>query len=138
MTLMRGWPIVVACLIAPAALAADWATGVIQICRVTTPGDPHKDSAIEIPLGASFGDTGYGSDHRGNYWALWIATLETMTLAADQRCGAIPARVTGNPDKRPLRIADHRWFTPSPGEHSTVPGWPGNLSLAATATSDFR
>ena len=123
---------------APAALAADAASGIIQICRVATAGDHHEGRAIEIPPGASFGDTGNGSDHRGNYWPLWIATVGSMRLAADEQCGAVSAQITGNTEKRPLRIVDHRWFTPTSGDNARLPGWPGNLSLAATVTSDFR
>lgn len=130
--------IVAAVLLAPAALAAEPASGIIQICRVTAPGDMHQGRAIEIPLGASFGDAGYGNDHRGNYWPLWIATVEPMTLAADRECGAVRARITGNSEKRPLRVVDHRWFMPSSSANAALPDWPGNLSIAATATSDFR
>ena len=136
--MMMKFLIVAAIALAPAARAADAVSGTIQICRVAGPGDMHQGRAIEIPLGAAFGDTGYGSDHRGNYWPLWIATVEPMTLAVDQDCGAVRARITGNSENRRLRVVDHRWFTPSSAAPATLPDWPGNFNISATATSDFR
>jgi|SRR3954462_14041680 hypothetical protein len=123
---------------APAALGADSITGIIQICRAPQPGDAHVGKTIEIPLGASFGDTGYSADHRGNYWPLWIVTMEPVTIDVAEACGKTPARITSNLDKHAIRTTDYRWFTPTIGEVGILPGWPGNLLLAATALTDFR
>ena len=123
---------------APAAFGADSLTGIIQICRAPQPGDTYGGKAIEVPLGASFGDTGYSADHRGNYWPLWIVTMAPVTIDAADSCGKTAARIAVNLDRHPIRVTDYRWFTPTIGELGTLPGWPGDLLLAATAFTDFR
>ena len=123
---------------APAALGADKVTGLIQICRAPQPGDRGIGKAIEVPLGASFGDTGHGADHRGNYWPLWIVTTEALTIGAAESCGQTAAQITSNLDKHPIRMKDYRWFTPTAGAAGVLPGWPGYLPLEATALTDFR
>jgi|SRR6185503_6933557 len=123
---------------APAALGADGITGIIQICRAPQPGDTYGGKPIEIPLGASFGDTGYSADHRGNYWPVWIVTMAPVTIDATASCGKTPARIASNLDSHRIWVTDYRWFTPTIGELGTLPGWPGNLLLAATALTDFR
>jgi len=47
-------------------------SGVIRICRVAGEGESHRDKAIEIPMGAAFGDTDVvnGPDGGGMHNAL--------------------------------------------------------------------
>ena len=130
--------IVLGTVVAPLALAGDSAMGTIQICRAPQPGDMHGGKAIEIPLGATFGDTGFSADHRGNYWPLWIATTESLTIGASESCGKAAARIVSNLDSHAIRASDYRWFTPSIGQLGTMPDWPGSLALGATALTDFR
>jgi hypothetical protein len=127
---------------APAGHAAEAAvSGMIRICRVPGEGATHRGKAIEIPAGAAFGDTGVvdGPGGGGRYWPLWIETTEPTTIAPADACGAAKARITGNMDRHRLRAADRRLFVPS----GVVAGgkrteWPGDLSLTATATADFK
>ena len=122
--------------------AADMAaSGVIRICRVPGDGERHRGQAIEIPTGASFGDTGVvnGPGGGGRYWPLWIETTEPSRIEAADACGMGKARITGNLDRHRLRVADRRLFVPS----GVVAGgrlkeWPGDRALTATATTDFE
>jgi hypothetical protein len=138
--MQRFFVLLLAALGAPlaAALAADIPSGTVEICRVSRPGDMHKGEVIEIPLGATFGDTGFGADHGGNYWPLWIATTQPLTIAAAESCGKTHARITANLDRHFVRVGDQRWFTPTGGDAGKVAGWPGNLALSAIAVTDFR
>lgn len=129
--------ILLATVAAPSALAAE-GVGTIQVCRAPQAGDRHSAKPIEIPLGASFGDTGGGADRRGNYWPLWIVTTEAMTIGAADSCGKTSARIDSNLDKHAVRVADSRWFTPTARAGGVLPGWPGDLLLAATIVTDFR
>jgi hypothetical protein len=136
--MLRSLVILLGMIAAPIALAADTAGGTIEICRVAQAGDKHKDLTIEIPLGAAFGDSGSGLDHRGNYWPLWIATAQAVTIHSGEKCASTAARITGNLDRHRLKVADDRWFMPTIGKAGDLPDWPGNLLLSATALTDFR
>jgi hypothetical protein len=133
-----------AALIAPLMLAAGAQaadpSGQIEICRVLTAGDRHQGEAIEIPEGATFGDGGAmeGDQRSGNYWPLWLATMEKLTLGAGDKCVTGRARITANLDHHALRAGDHRWFVPSGTAIKPRDDWPSNYDVAATVKADFR
>jgi hypothetical protein len=120
------------------AFAAD-PTGTVEICRVRAAGDRHEGEDIAIPSGATFGDAGVieGDQHTGNYWPLWIATTQPLTIGGNDKCVRGPARIVADLDKHSLHAADHRWFVPS-GTATSSDKWPGDYDVAATVTSDFK
>jgi hypothetical protein len=120
------------------AFAAD-PKGTIEICRVRAAGDRHEGKDIPIPDGATFGDAGVmeGDQRSGNYWPLWIATTQPLTLGGNDKCVSGPARIVQNLDKHPLRAADHRWFVPS-GTAGSSDQWPNDYDVGATVTADFK
>jgi hypothetical protein len=118
----------------------------IRVCRAAGEGATHRGRVIEIPEGASFGDTGVvdGPGGGGRYWPLWSETTEPTRIEAAAACGTAKARITGNLDRHRLRVADRRLFVPSSGvaagggKRGRLKAWPGDLALAATATADFK
>jgi hypothetical protein len=124
---------------APAAHAAD-RIGMIEICRIQAAGDRHHGKAIPIPEGATFGDAGSMRDGQrsGNYWPLWIATLEPLTIAPEQDCVRARAKVLRNLDNRQLRVADQRHLVPSGTATNRNENWPADYDVAASVTADFR
>jgi hypothetical protein len=126
-------------LMAAGAQAAE-PTGSIEICRVLVAGDKHAGKPIEIPKGAVFGDGGKieGNERVGNYWPLWVATLEPTTLPADQRCVTTRAQITKNLDRHSLRVAERRGLVPSGSASAPRDDWPADYDVAATVTADFR
>lgn len=126
----------------PAAHADETAmAGSIRICRASGEGARQRSEAIEVPAGASFGDTGEvnAPGGGGRYWPLWIETTEPTRIEASEACGTAKARVTRNMDRHRLRLADRRLFVPSASvADGRLKQWPGNLALTATAVDDFR
>ena len=120
------------------AFAAD-PTGTIEICRVRAAGDRHEGKEIPIPSGATFGDAGAieGDEHVGNYWPLWIATTQPLTIGGNDKCVRGPARIVQNLDKHRLGLAEHRWFVPS-GTATSSDQWPADYDVGATIASDFK
>jgi hypothetical protein len=125
---------------APAALAADGASGPIRICRAPGGGDPHGGNPILIPAGAAFGDTGLanGAAGGGSYWPLWIVTTEPMRIEAGSACGTTRARITGNMDRHRVLLSDRRLFVPAAVATGGLKGWPSSVPLSATVTGDFK
>ena len=121
-----------------AAIAAEPA-GQIEICRVRAAGDRHQGQEIKIPQGATFGDAGAreNGENTGNYWPLWIATTEALTLPGDAQCVRGKAQIGSNLDHHTLRTADHRWFVPT-GTATSGDEWPSDYDLGATVTADFK
>jgi hypothetical protein len=115
--------------------------GSIRICRVSGEGARQRGEAIEIPTGASFGDTGEmnAPGGGGRYWPLWIETTEPTRIGASEACGTAKAQVIGNMDRHRVRVADHRSFVPSGSvADGRLKQWPGDLALTATVIDDFR
>ena len=123
----------------PLAAQAAGPAGTIEICRVRMAGDRHQGKDINIPKGAVFGDAGVleNGEKTGNYWPLWIATSEPLTLPGKDNCVRGRAEIKQNLDRHSLTVAERRWFVPS-GSAASSDEWPGDYDLGATVTTDFR